>query len=408
MSEKFIIVPLGGNSFVTNKIQCERDGITPAGWENWNNGQWEYHIYFKTAVDASLTLTLLCRKTEYPSKIRVGLGKPEKEITVASGTVEIPLGTFETKAGYVDVAVQGVQSDGDVFAFPTDLRVDGIADTEMAAYARESDRADFYWIRRGPSVHCNYDISEAGEDVEWFYMEAEVKPGEDPDGTYCMAIGFTGGYYGMQVCYNGNRKLLFSIWSPYNTNDPSTIPEDQRVRVLRKHPRMNTGEFGNEGSGGQSYMDYDWESGKRYKFLCHIRPVENECTEFTSYFFVPESGKWELLCSFLRPKTQTYFQRPHSFLENFLDVNGHNFRRAHYHNPWMVTTSGKWIPVERMRLTGDNAARKAQRQDYGGGVTDNHFYLNNCGFFAPHTPLDTHFSIDPVDHVRPEIDLSAL
>lgn len=408
MSEKFIVVPLGGNSFVTNKRQCERDGITPAGWENWNNGNWEYHIYFKTAVDAELTLTLLCHETKHPSRIRVGITHPDKEIAVESGCTSISLGTYSARAGYVDVAVQGLQTDGDIFAFPTDLRVDGIADEEMASYARESDRSDFYWIRRGPSVHCNYDIEAYGEDVEWFYNEAAVMPGEDPDGTYCMAIGFFGGYYGMQVCHDGDRKLLFSIWSPFTTNDPSAIPEDQRIRVLRKHPRMHTGEFGNEGSGGQSYMTYLWESGKRYKFLCHIRPVENECTEYTAYFFFPESGKWELLCSFLRPKTQTWVRRAHSFLENFVDVNGHNYRRAHYYNQWIRTTSGKWIPVDHMRLTGDNAARKAQRQDYGGGVVDNHFYLNNCGFFSPHTPLDSVFTISTSDHVQPDVDVTTL
>ena len=408
MSTKSILVPLGGNSFVTNKSQCERDGITPAGWENWTNDRWEYHIYFKPAIEAELTLTMLCHKTEHASRIRWGIGQPDREISVEAGATEIPLGTCRTSAGYVDVAVQGVSREGDIFSFPTALRVEGIEDAEMAAYASESDRQDFYWIRRGPSVHGNYDADAAGEDVEWFYNEAAVMPGEDPDGTYCMAIGFFGGYFGMQVCHEGNRKLLFSIWSPYNTNDPSTIPEDQRIRVLRKHPRMHTGEFGNEGSGGQSYMDYQWESGKKYKFLCHIRPVENDCTEYTAYFFFPESGKWELLCSFLRPKTQTWVRRAHSFLESFVDVNGHRFRRAHFYNPWMVTTSGKWIPVDRMRLTGDNAARKAQRQDYGGGSKDNHFYLQNCGFFSPHTLLDTVFPIDTSCSIPPAIDLTIL
>ncbi|MBQ8911232.1 MAG: DUF3472 domain-containing protein, partial [Clostridia bacterium] len=248
----------------------------------------------------------------------------------------------------------------------------------------------------------------AGEDVEWFYNEARVDPGDDPHGTYCMAIGFHGGYFGMQVCDEGERKVLFSIWSPYNTDDPTTIPEDQMVKVLKKHPLVKTGEFGNEGSGGQSYMNYNWVSGKTYKFLCRIRPVEDNKTEFTSYFFFPETGKWELLCSFLRPLTQTRFKGAYSFLESFIDVNGHNYRRAHFANQWMVTTSGKWIPVEKMKLTGDATARKAQRQDYGGGVVDNHFYLNNCGFFHQNETLDTVFHIDASKNVKPDIDLDSL
>lgn len=408
MDKKFIIVPLGGNSFITNKPQSERDGITPSGWTGWKNENYEYHIYFKPSVDAKLTLTLLCRKTSAASVIAAGLGKPEKEIKVEKGVKEIALGTYNTKAGYVDVAVKGVSKEGGTFAFPTALKVEGVGDDEMASYARESDKKDFYWIRRGPSVHCGYDISGAGDDVEWFYNEVTINPGDDPHGTYGMAIGFHGGYYGMQVCDDGVRKLLFSIWAPYSTDDPSEIPEDKMVKVLKKHPLVHTGEFGHEGSGGQSYMNYNWVSGQTYRFLCRIRPVKDNKTEFTSYFFFPETNKWELFCSFLRPETQTWFKGAHSFLESFIDVNGHHFRRVNFSNQWAVTKAGKWVPVGKMRLTGDNTARKAQRQDYGGGVVDNHFYLNNCGFFAKNDTLDTIFEIDTSKLVKPEIDLSKL
>lgn len=408
MEGKNITVPLGGNSFIKNKPQSDRDNITPEGWEHWNNPSLIYHIYFKPAVDATLRLTLLCKKTKADATIAAGLHEPEHEIPVKKGTEEIFLGTYDVKAGYVDVAVKGVNAEGSVFAFPTSLKVEGVSDEEMAAYARESDKKDFYWIRRGPSVHCGYDMSAAGDDVEWFYNEVTIMPGDDPHGTYGMAIGFHGGYYGMQVCDNGVKKLLFSVWSPYATDDPSEIPEDKMVKVLKKHPKVHTGEFGNEGSGGQSYMNYNWISGETYRFLCRIRPVKDNKTEFTSYFFFPETGKWELFCSFLRPETQTWFKGAHSFLESFIDVNGHRFRRVHFSNQWAVTKAGKWVPIDRMRLTGDTTARKAQRQDYGGGVTDNHFYLNNCGFFSQNDTLDTVFHVDKTKMVKPEIDLDKL
>lgn len=408
MEKKFVIVPLGGNSFITNKPQSAGDGITPNGWTGWNDEKKEYHIYFKTKTDAVLSLSLLCRKTRKNAIIQAGIGTPEREIPVAAGTKEISLGTYEATAGYVDVAVKGVSREGPSFAFPQALKVEGIGEEDMASYAKESDKKDFYWIRRGPSVHCCYDVSVAGDDVEWFYNEVTIQPGDDPDGTYGMAIGFAGGYYGLQVCDNGQRKLLFSIWSPHNTDDPSTIPEEKMVKVLRKHPLVRTGEFGNEGSGGQSYMNYNWTSGVTYRFLCRIRPVAADKTEFTSYFFFPETGKWELFCSFLRPETHTWFKGVYSFLESFIDVNGHRFRRVHFANQWAVTKAGKWVPICRMKLTGDTTARKAQRQDYGGGVINNHFYLNNCGFFSPNDQLDTLFSVDKDQMVKPEIDLEKL
>ncbi|MBQ2750502.1 MAG: DUF3472 domain-containing protein [Clostridia bacterium] len=406
--EKMILVPLGGNSFITNKPQSQQDDITPDGWTAWENAEYEYHIFFKPAVSATISPVLLLNPIETASTIKVKIGDTEATLSVPAGAQEIALGEYTVAAGYVDVMVQGLTREGDVFAFPHTLKVGGIDDAEMASYARESDRNDFYWIRRGPSVHCGYDVTVCGDDVQWFYNEARVDPGDDPHGTYCMAIGFHGGYFGMQVCDEGERKVLFSIWSPFVTDDPSEIPEDKMVKVLKKHPLVKTGEFGNEGSGGQSYMNYNWVSGETYRFLCRITPRENNKTEFTAYFFFPESGKWELLCSFLRPETQTWFRGAYSFLESFIDVNGHNYRRAHFQNQWAVTKAGKWVPINHMKLTGDATARKAQRQDYGGGVVDNHFYLNNCGFFSPNDKLDTIFETDASKYVKPEIDLDAL
>lgn len=408
MNEPFVTVPLGGNSFITNKPQSREDGVTPEGWERWNDPADEYHIYFKIARPATLRCVLLCRRTKAPAVILAGAKRPETRIALPAGATEIPLGSFKSPAGYVDVAVRGESREGGVFAFPTVLRVYGVSEEDMASYAPEKAKKDFYWIRRGPSVHCSYDLSAAGEDVEWFYNEARIDPGEDPHGTYGMAIGFHGGYYGMQVCDGGKKKLLFSVWAPYATDDPSQIPEEKRVKVLRKHPLVHTGEFGNEGSGGQSFMDYDWVSGQTCRFLCRIRPAADGKTEFTSYFFFPETGRWELFCSFLRPETQTWFKGAYSFLESFLDVNGHRYRRVRFSNAWAVTVSGKWIPIDRMRLTGDMTARNAWRQDYGGGERDGAFYLNNCGFFDRCDPLDTVFTRDRTKMKKPEIDLGKL
>ena len=66
---------------------------------------------------------------------------------------------------------------------------------------------------------------------------------------------------------------------------------------------------------------------------------------------------------------------------------------------------GAYLPDE---AHGRYHRQKAQRQDYGGGVINNHFYLNNCGFFSPNDQLDTLFSVDKDQMVKPEIDLEKL
>lgn len=405
---KKIEVPLGGNSFIMNKYQSAEDNITPDGWKGWDNPDYIYSVFFKSAVDAKIKVYLLMNAAQSESTIEAAIGDCKNTVKIARGDEKVFLGEWDTKAGYIKVDVRGLERAGEVFAFPYSLEVEGLSDDEMASYARLSDKKDFYWIRRGPSVHCQYDLSEAGDDVEWFYNEVTINKGDDPHGTYGMAIGFHGGYFGMQVCDDGVRKVIFSIWAPYNTDHPEEIPEEKRIHVLGKHPKVYTGEFGGEGSGGQSFMDYEWESGKTYKFLVHVHPRDDGKTEFTSYFYFEEEGGWKLLCSFLRPETTTYLKGVYSFLESFIDVNGSTFRRVRFGNQWAVTKGGKWLQVNRMKLTGDVTARKAQRQDYGGGVDGNRFFLNNCGFFSRHVPLDSIFERATDGDEKPSIDLDAL
>ena len=87
-----------------------------------------------------------------------------------------------------------------------------------------------------------------------------------------MANGFSEGYFGMQVNSSTERRILFSVWSPFNTDNPKDIPAEQRIRMLAKGPDVHVGEFGNEGSGGQSYLVYPWKAGTVCRFLTRVQP----------------------------------------------------------------------------------------------------------------------------------------
>ncbi len=54
---------------------------------------------------------------------------------------------------------------------------------------------------------------------------------------------------------------------------------------------------GNEGTGGQSFFDYDWKVGQTYRFFVTAR-TEGERTEFAGYFHVPEQKAWKHLVTF--------------------------------------------------------------------------------------------------------------
>ena len=257
-----------------------------------------------------------------------------------------------------------------------------------AAYVPNDEDNFFYWGRRGPSVHLNYSLPE-GIHAEWFYNEVFVPSGQDILGSYFMADGFSQGYFGMQVNSPTERHILFSVWSPFHTDDPSKIPDSQKIVLVAKGDGVHAGEFGNEGSGGQSYLNFPWKAGTSYRFLLHAQPLEQNATQFTAWFFAPEEGKWRLIASFRRPQTNSWLTGLHSFLENFDPEQGDKTRLVLFDHQWIRTDDGKWVPLTKARFTGDNTARKGYRMDYAGGIKGNAFFLQNCGFFPYYTPLDS-------------------
>jgi hypothetical protein len=206
-----------------------------------------------------------------------------------------------------------------------------------------------------------------------------------------MANGFGQGYFGMQVNSTTERRILFSVWSPYKTDNPGTIPDDYKIRLLKKGDGVYSGEFGNEGSGGQSYFKFDWKTGTKYKFLLKGEPAGNVATDFTAWFFAPETGKWKLIASFRRPKTDTYLTHLYSFLENFYTETGNVERRGIYSNQWIYDTENNWVELTKINFTADATARKESRMDYAGGLENGSFFLKNCGFFSETIPIDSYF-----------------
>lgn len=156
---------------------------------------------------------------------------------------------------------------------------------------------------------------------------------------------------------------MFSVWSPFHTDDPKSIPKDKQILLLGKGKEVYSGEFGNEGAGGQSYLKYNWKAGNTYRFLLSGKPSGDSTTTYTAYFFAPEENQWRLIASFKRPKTHTYLKRFHSFLENFIPEMGDAGREVNFGNQWVKSASGKWTELTQAKFTADATARKGYRLD---------------------------------------------
>jgi hypothetical protein len=403
-ADSSVQVPIGGNTWA-DKTTGRPRLVTNAGIENWTNAANEFTTYVRISKPGSIKIRLKA-KTDGVSQLRLKINGKEKRIRIDKDAFQFyDAGNWKLKdTGYIQIHLSGISKTKDRFAEVSEYEISGTAINSRTAFVKDNDGNFFYWGRRGPSVHLNFPFADSIK-AEWFYNEITVPVGQDVIGSYYMANGFAEGYFGIQVNSASERRILFSVWSPFQTADPKSIPEDMRILMLRKAEGVYTGEFGNEGSGGQSYLRYNWRAGNTYKFLLNGCPDQKGNTIYTAFFFAPEKGEWMLIASFQRPKTNTYLRRFHSFLENFIPEQGDKERRALFGNQWIRDTNGNWIELKKAGFTYDNTAAKGFRMDYAGGVENGQFFLKNCGFFNQYTAYRSSFE-RPGTGKQPEIDFN--
>ena len=398
------VIPFGGNAWVTAPAM-----ITDTGLVQWSSVKSVASVYFRVSVAQQISLSLRLRLPSGKSRISVSVGKSIfiRQITNTSYDT-LFVGKFDiAQPGYVKVEVKGVNKTGKVYADISDLIIGySKADNDLE-YVKQG--SSFHFGRRGPSVHLRYKVpAEISKDVRWFYNEVTVPIGNDVVGSYFMADGFGEGYFGMQVNSPKERRVLFSVWSPFATEDPKAIPDSMKIKLLKKGADVHQGEFGNEGSGGQSYKQFMWQAGKTYAFLIGAEPdLNHKTTTYTAYFKDVSANQWYLIASFNRPQKATYLTSLYSFLENFEPDGGNATRMACYGNQWVSDSKGHWQRLTGVTYTGDATAKARYRKDYAGGVQQGRFFLKNCGFFNSFVPLNTTFT-RPANGIQPVIDLALL
>ena len=220
------------------------------------------------------------------------------------------------------------------------------------------------------SVHLAYPAEKSLA----FYNE--VTPLHSATGTYFCVCGWDKGYYGMQEVGSGKRLLIFSVWDS-SSNDPGAQPEARRTKLLYKDERTRIGRFGGEGSGGQSFFDYEWRLGQTYRFLVTAKPA-GERTEYAGYFYVPEEKAWRHLVTFSTITGGKPLGGLYSFVEDFRRdrVSATLVREARFGNGWARAAADQaWKPLGRARFTADANPSLA----INAGCADGRFFLATGG-----------------------------
>lgn len=388
-------VPLGGNAYITASASGFTETIVESGLENWTSSSTTTSVYFRLGQTGQLHVAIKANALSGSSTVKVIVNGTPFTINLSGNSFKTYFaGTVNVAAvGYVKVDLEGVSKSGSSFGNVSDIMIGGSATTANVVFA--NDPANYYWSRRGPSCHLSYTIP--AEDKEYFYSELTVPAGEDKIGSYYMANGFGEGYFGIQVNSLTERRVLFSVW------DPSA----GQTTLVRKGADVTAGRFGGEGTGGQSWLVFNWQVGTTYKFLTHAKPDGAGNTVYTSWFFAPEVGSWKLMASFTRPNTSKHLTNFHGFLENFHDYRGYLGRKAHWTNQWVRTTAGAWTEVTEFKFTVDATGTNKQRLDFAGGVENGKFFLQNGGFFANNVAAGTLFT-KPATGISPAIDFTSL
>lgn len=198
------------------------------------------------------------------------------------------------------------------------------------------------------SVHLRYP-APAGTA---FYNEVTVT--QSAPGTYFAVCGWNKGYYGIQELGNGKKLLIFSVWDS-SQNDPKAVAKEKRVQLLHRDEAVRVGRFGGEGTGGQSFLDFDWKVGQTYRFLVTATPA-GERTEYAGHFYHPDRKAWAHLVTFSTLTGGRPLGGYYSFVEDFKrnKVSATKARVASFGNGWVRTQPGRWVALTRAQFTADS------------------------------------------------------
>jgi hypothetical protein len=233
------------------------------------------------------------------------------------------------------------------------------------------------------SVHLSYSATPAVA----FYNEVTVE--RSTPGSYFMACGFSHGYFGIQEQSKGKKVVIFSIWDPTRGDDARAVPDEQRVEVLYKSQDVAVKRFGGEGTGGQSFLQYDWKVGQPYRFLVRAE-VSDKKTAYSGYFWLPETNAWKHLVTFRTRTGGDSLDGLYSFIEDFRrdTQSATETRRAVFANGWLLDGSEKWRPLTKARFTASGASWEA-KDTIDCGLDAGGFYLQTGGETKTTTPLGT-------------------
>lgn len=399
-----IPVSLAGNGYFFPRTGGDQSNIIDVeGLTRWRNKAAVVKVFFFPQHTGKISVSARLKQIEGESVVAFrldGTGKAYQMAVKNSNDYQtLPVGEFDISDNrYHYIEIKAISKSGKYFPMIRELLFSGPASENL--------KYNLSLYRGAASTHLRFRVP-GDSTAAWFYTEVRVPKGVDAINAYYETNGFSDGYMGLQINSPVERRIIFSIWSNFNTDDPKLIPKEYAVTLLKKGEGVYADQFGNEGSGGHSHLIFDWKGGSDYKLLVGASP-SGDHTVFSAYYYAPENKAWKFIVRWDKSKTGGRLLRQlYAFVENFGD-NGSDFFKAFYGNQWICTPSGHWIELTRCYFTTTANPGVHQRYDYGAGVEHNWFYLYTGGFMEPSNINPGQELQRIATGVRPSIDFSAL
>jgi len=259
--------------------------------------------------------------------------------------------------------------------------------------------------RAARSVHLKWDAVPGNA----FYVEMTVE--QSTRGSYFMACGWTGGYFGIQELGDGRKAAIFSVWDAAKGDDPKAVRPEDRVELLHEGEGVRIKRFGGEGTGGQCMLDFSWKVGEVHRFLVRAEAhgEKGEKTAYSGWLFDPAARAWRHLVTFRTRNSGKLLQGLYSFVEDFRrDTKSvDEVRRARFAHGWvkMLPPDKAWQSLMDARFTASRADWEA-RDNIDAGSDAKGFWLATGGATERHAELSAALPSVPMTG-KPPADLPA-
>lgn len=246
------------------------------------------------------------------------------------------------------------------------------------------------------SVHLWWDAPPATAFANTLTVDESVP------GSYFMACGFGGGYFGLQELADKRRVVLFSIWDESGTPESQLQGAPERVEVLSSGDGVQVSRFGGEGTGAKTMWPFAWKSGRAYTMLVRAVP-DGERVIYSAYISGGGIEGWKLMASLRARAASKSLQGLYSFVEDFRrdGKSLQQARRARFGGGWVKTPGNEWVSITQARFGADANTQtniNAQVESLQEGPLRQQFFaLATGGVTRQKTPVGARLEIAPLE-----------